>query len=68
MLLVLNKLLGATVDLTSPSEGETTWTVQQKDAEFEIEFPEDHARINFDYGPVKVFNTFSALRIQLILF
>ncbi|KAE8336057.1 hypothetical protein BDV24DRAFT_168616 [Aspergillus arachidicola] len=45
---------GANVQLTSPSEDRTEWTVEQKPVELEIEYPEDHVRIAWEFGPIKL--------------
>ncbi|KAE8316271.1 hypothetical protein BDV41DRAFT_573937 [Aspergillus transmontanensis] len=48
------EIVGADVRLTSPSEGETVWTVEQKAPELEIEYPEPHVRINWAFGPINL--------------
>ncbi|KAE8130665.1 hypothetical protein BDV38DRAFT_289425 [Aspergillus pseudotamarii] len=48
------QIVGANVDLTSPSEGGTEWTVEQKTPELEIEYPEPHVRIGWAYGPINL--------------
>ncbi|KAE8420293.1 hypothetical protein BDV36DRAFT_293426 [Aspergillus pseudocaelatus] len=48
------EIIGANVNLTSPSEDGTAWTVEQTSPELKIEYPEGHLRVNHTWGPLNL--------------